>query len=121
EIGVRSVLGSLKRQVLGLFLWETAAVVSISLIVSLALISPLIRYFNAEVLTEFSVDFRWRLDYPVLIQVGLIFIALAFAAAWIPAQRLLHTPVALSLKGQTAMLPKRNALQQSLIVLQFSL
>lgn len=121
EIGVRSVLGSLKRQVLGLFLSETAFVVGFSLIVGLTLIPSLIRYFNAEVLTEFSVDFQWQLDYPVVIQVALIFILLAFAAAWIPTRRLLHTPVALSLKGQTAMLPKRNALQQSLIVLQFSL
>jgi len=121
EIGVRSVLGSLKRQVLGLFLSETAVVVGFSLIVSLSLIPPLIRYFNAEVLTEFSVDFRWHLDYPVVIQVALIFILLAFAAAWIPARRLLCTPVALSLKGQTAMLPKRNVLQHSLIVIQFSL
>jgi len=121
EIGVRSVLGSLKRQVLGLFLLETAVVVASALGISLALIPPLIRYFNTEVLTEFSVDFRWQLDYPVVIQVVLIFVLLAFVAAWIPARRLLRTPVALSLKGQTATLPKRNVLQHSLIVLQFSL
>src|SRR5690606_10463611 len=121
EMGVRSVLGSLKRQVLGMFLLETAVVVAFALGVSLALLPPLIRYFNTEVLTEFSVDFRWQLDYPVVIQVTLTFIFLAFVAAWIPAKRLLRTPVSLSLKGQMATLPRRNVLQQSLIVLQFSL
>src|SRR5690606_30927018 len=68
EIGVRSVLGSLKRQVLGLFLLETAVVVGVALGISLAMVPPLIQYFNTEVLTEFSVDFHWLQDYPVVIQ-----------------------------------------------------
>lgn len=121
EIGVRSVLGSLKRQVLGLFLLETAVVVGIALGISLAMVPPLIQYFNTEVLTEFSVDFRWLQDYPVVIQVTLIFVLLAFISAWIPAKRLLRTPVVLSLKGQAVVVPKRNVLQQGLIVLQFAL
>src|SRR5690606_437274 len=121
EIGVRSVLGSLKRQVLGLFLLETAVVVGTALAISLALVPPLIRYFNTEVLTEFSVDFRWLQDYPVVIQVALIFVLLAIVSAWIPAKRLLRTPIVLSLKGQSATAPKRNILQHGLIVLQFSL
>ena len=121
EIGVRSVLGSLKRQVLGLFLLETGVVVAVALSISLALVPPLIRYVNTEVLTEVSVDFHWQLDYPVVIQICLIFLLLALVAAWIPARRLLRTPVALSLKGQASTLPKRNMLQHGLIVLQFSL
>lgn len=121
EIGIRNVLGSLKRQVLGLFLLETGIVIALALCISLALVPPLIRYFNTAVLTEFSVDFRWRLDYPVVVQVAVIFILLAFMASWIPAKRLLRTPLALSLKGQAVALPKRNVLQQGLIVLQFSL
>ena len=121
EIGVRNVLGSLKRQVLGLFLLETAVVVAVALGVALALVPPLIGYFNAEVLTEFSVDFRWAQDYPVVVQVALIFVLLALVAAWIPARRLLRTPVAQALKGQTAAQPGRNVMQHSLIVLQFAL
>jgi putative ABC transport system permease protein len=121
EIGVRSVLGSLKRQIMNLFLFETGIVVAFALSISLALVPPLIRYFNAEVLTEFSVDFHWQLDYPVVVQVCIIFVLLALVAAWIPAMRLLRTPVVLSLKGQSSPLPKQSMLQQGLIVLQFSL
>lgn len=121
EIGVRSVLGSLKRQVIGLFLLETGVVVAFALSISLALIPPIIRYFNAKVLAEFSVDFYWQFDYPVVVQVCIIFVLLALVAAGIPAIRLLRTPVALSLKGQANAQPKQSMLQQGLIVLQFSL
>ncbi|WP_028297229.1 ABC transporter permease [Olivibacter sitiensis] len=121
EVGVRNVLGSFKRQIMALFLTETFLLVSMALAISLSLIAPLIRYFNRELLTEFSVDFIWHMDYPVVLQVCLLFILLAFISAWIPAKRLLRTPVALALKGKASNLPKRNPLQQGLIVLQFAL
>ncbi len=121
EIGVRNVLGSLKSQVMLLFMTETFLLISASLVISLALVSPLVRYFNREVLTEFSVDFIWRMDYPVVLQICLLFILLAFLATWIPARKLLRTPLSLSLKGQAQQASGNNPLQQTLIVLQFVL
>jgi len=121
EMGVRRILGSTKQHIVDLFLSETAVIASIALSISLMLAPPLIRYFNREVLTEFSVDFRWRQDFPVVLQVSLIFILLAFSAAWLPAKKLVKIPTALSLKGQITSLPKRNILQNSLIILQFTL
>jgi len=118
EIGVRKVLGSNRRKIAVQFLCETFILTSISVILSLIIVSPLIKVFQPFLANGVGLNFS-----PITgIFILTVMLVTSLLAGFYPAKILSAYPPVLTLKGgnfQTA--TGKNYFRKGLIIFQFTI
>ncbi len=120
EVGVRKVLGSLKRQLFWQFIFETGIITFLAIIASVIISSALIPYvgqlFGIEIPADIFAD--WYLA-PFIIALGIV---ITFLAGYYPGLVIAGFQPVVALKGK---LSQRNVggfnMRRTLIVAQFAL
>jgi putative ABC transport system permease protein len=121
EVGLRKVLGAMKRQLVKQFILESCIITTLAFIVAVVLALALQSSFNQIVRTELSWQSIWsslRLsDVGIL---ALVFAAGALLAGFYPAFVLSSFQPVTVLKGKFTRSAKGNFLRKSLVVFQFT-
>ncbi|HEY1054278.1 MAG TPA: ABC transporter permease [Emticicia sp.] len=119
EVGIRKVLGSIKKQLVLQFLAESILLTSLAMLFAYALIFLFLPYFNE--LANKNVSFWFFLDYKVIAALFLVSFMSGIIAGIYPAFFLSSFGIIQTLKGRLFAAGKnKNPLQSSLIVFQFS-
>lgn len=119
EIGVRKVVGALRKQLVSQFLSEALFVSLVSFILGLIIAQLVLPVFETVTEKEFSVSI---VDDPVYVIIALIVVVLAaFVAGIYPALMISRFNTVSALKGSTGNVGGKNWLQKSLVVLQFTI
>ena len=119
EVGIRKVMGSLRRQLIAQFTIETFLFTTVAVLVSFLLMALLLPAFNQ--LTEkelFTVDL---FDSRILLAALGIFIAIGGAGGLYPAIYLSSFKPATVLKGNAAGYDRNSLLRKLLVIAQFSI
>ncbi len=118
EVGIRKVLGSLKKQLVFQFLTESVLLTFFSMLCSYVLIYLLLPYFNQ--VANKDISFEFFLGYrSVLVMISLVFLAGILAGIY-PAFFLSSFNTIKVLKGSSyALGSQRKPLRSSLVVFQF--
>ena len=118
EIGIRKVLGSIRKQIVRYFLVETGLLVFISLLITIALTGMLIP--RLSFLLDAELELNLLADFQLIGFWGLLFVLIMLLAGLYPAIRLSSLPPTLALKNQFRQKWKdRISLRQGLLVTQF--
>ena len=118
EIGIRKVLGSIRRQIVRYFLVETGLLIFIALMITVALTGMLIP--RLSFLLDAELDLNMMTDFQLIGFWGLLFVLIMLLAGLYPAIRLSLLPPTLALKNQFRQKWKdRISLRQGLLVTQF--
>lgn len=117
EIGVRKVLGSLKRQLIGQFLAESILLALLAMLISLGLYE-LLRPFFIDILGK-KVASLWSLMPYALIAPVLIAMLVGLLAGLYPALVLSRIPSVESMKGKLKSVRDNILFRRSLIAIQF--
>lgn len=119
EIGVRKVVGALRKQLVAQFLSEALFVSLVSFILGLIIAQLVLPVFERVTEKEFSVSI---VDDPVYVIIALVVVVLAaFVAGIYPALLISRFNTVSALKGSTGKIGGKNWLQKSLVVLQFTI
>ena len=119
EVGVRKVLGSQRRQIIGQFTLESILFVLLSTLLALFLVACSLEWFNN--ITEKQMDL-WVLTQPAaLILLVLFVIVLGLVAGSYPAFYLSGFKPILVLKGESSKGLKGKTLRNIMVVFQFSI
>ena len=118
EIGIRKVLGSVRRQLVLQFLMESVLLTLGALLLALGLVFLLLPWFNQ--VSGKNIGFSLFIDYrAILAEAGLVFLV-AFMAGGYPAFFLSSLKILAVLRGSGASAPsRRSALRSGLVVFQF--
>ncbi len=117
EVGVRKVLGSSKKRLVGQFLAESMILSTMSAILSVVLVVLLLPYFNT--LVEKRIALRWVDPTHVLFLLGITLIS-GLLAGWYPALYLSSFRPAEVLKGNGKNLGNTSIIRKGLVVAQFA-
>lgn len=118
EIGIRKVVGSSKKQLVGQFMGESALLCLISFILALILTEALLPIFNT--LANKSLALSYLLDGKLIIELTLLFVLTSFIAGFYPALVLTRFEPTKILYNKFQ-LSGKNYLQKSLVIVQFVL
>ncbi|MGH7493749.1 MAG: ABC transporter permease, partial [bacterium] len=119
EVGVRKVLGSQRRQLVGQFLTEAILLCVLAVVLAISLAEFLLPAFNTMVAR--NLEITW-LQNPLLWIAALGFTVLIGALAGsYPAFALSAYQPVTTLKGQTTRASRKSALRNGLVVFQFAL
>ena len=117
EVGVRKVVGSDRKQLVGMFISEAIVMIFIASFVAFFLVTALLPYFN--LLAEKNLDI-WRFGVPVTLGSLILFSFLvAIISGSYPAFFLSHFRTIPALKGQLGNLSTNILFRKSLVVFQF--
>jgi len=119
EIGVRKVLGSLKRQLIGQFLAESLLLAMLAMLISLGLYE-LFRPFFSDILGK-KIGSLWALLPYALILPVLIATLVGVLAGLYPAMVLSQIPSVESMKGKLKSIKDNVLFRRSLIAVQFAI
>lgn len=117
EIGVRKVLGSQKRQLIGQFLAESILLALLAMLISLGLYQ-LLRPFFSDMLGK-EVASLWSLMPYAFIAPVLVAVLVGLLAGLYPAMVLSRVPSVESMKGKLKSVGGNIAFRRSLIAVQF--
>lgn len=118
EIGIRKVMGSIKLQIIAQFLSETMVLAFISLLISLALIRPLLLLFSDFVPAGVNFD---PLSVNNWLFTGVLLFVISVLAGTYPALVMSSYRPAITLSGRKIIHGReRFSLRKSLIVFQFA-
>lgn len=118
EVGVRKVLGSVKKQLITQFLTESVLLTIMAMILAFALIDLLLPYFNH--LIHGNVDISFFTDYRVILTMFVLSLLVGIIAGIYPAFFLSGFNTISVLKGSgTGQNSQRKLLRSGLIVFQF--
>ncbi|MFD0798919.1 ABC transporter permease [Maribacter chungangensis] len=117
EVGVRKVLGSSKKRLVGQFLTESMILSVMSAILSVVLVVLLLPYFNT--LVEKQIVLRLGNPTHILFLLGITLIS-GVLAGWYPALYLSSFRPAEVLKGTGKNLGNTSLIRQGLVVTQFT-
>jgi len=118
EVGIRKVMGSVKRQLIFQFLAESVLLTFFSMLVAYVLIFLLLPYFNQ--IANRNISFDFFLSYQSVAAMFLLSIAAGVLAGIYPAFFLSSFNTAKVLKGSSsAQSSQKKPLRRSLIVFQF--
>jgi ABC-type antimicrobial peptide transport system permease subunit len=118
ETGIRKVMGSSRTNLIMLFLSETAVMTVVAVLVSLALVNPILSAFQS--LTPKDLTFN-LFSGQTLFFLLLVTIITSFLSGFYPSWILSSYLPALTLKGQTALTGgQKGYLRKALIVFQFT-
>ncbi len=118
EIGVRKVVGSSRKQLIGQFLVESVLLSVIAFALAVLLVQLILPSFNQ--LANKSLSLSYLFDTKLLLGYFLIFVITSLLAGFYPALVLSSYSPMQTLYGRFYLLGK-NYLQKSLVVLQFGL
>lgn len=117
EVGIRKVLGSLKKQLIIQFLTESVLLTFLSMLIAFGLLFLLLPYFNQVANRE--IPFGFFINYKsILAMVSLIFIT-GIVAGIYPAFFLSSFNTIRVLKGSTSQGSQKKGLRSGLVVFQF--
>lgn len=117
EVGIRKMMGSLKKQLIIQFLTESVLLTFLSMLIAFALLFLLLPYFNQ--LSDREIPFAFFINYKsMLAMVSLIFIT-GIVAGIYPAFFLSSFNTIKVLKGSSSQGSQRKPLRSSLVVFQF--
>jgi putative ABC transport system permease protein len=118
EIGIRKVLGSVRRQLVFQFLMESVLLTLGAMLLALGLVWLLLPWFNQ--VSGKTIRFSWFMDYrAILTGVGLVFLVGLLAGAY-PSFFLSAFKILAVLRGSGASAPsRRSGLRSGLVVFQF--
>ncbi|MBS1605546.1 MAG: ABC transporter permease, partial [Bacteroidetes bacterium] len=117
EVGVRKVLGSLRRQLVGQFLFESLLINGIAVLLAFALILLCLPLFN--LLTGQELHFSLFRDPGFWVALSALFITGTFLSGLYPAFVLSSFSPISVLKGRLAKTGHGALLRQSLVIIQF--
>lgn len=117
EVGMRKVLGSSKRQLIGQFLSESVILTLIALVLSLVLVIALIPVFNNAFDLSLKADLLWTPQ--VLLGIAGILVLVGIIGGSYPAFFLSAFQPVVVLKGTFARGGSSQLLRKSLVVVQF--
>ncbi|MFC2158515.1 ABC transporter permease [Acidobacteriota bacterium] len=119
EVAVRKTVGSSRKQIIGQFLFESIMLSGLALLVALALVSVILRYFNSLVGQELKIGL---FSTPFLLP-GLILFALTIGilAGSYPALFLSSFQPVTALKGRLRTGSLNNRLRNALVIFQFTI
>ncbi len=118
EIGIRKVIGSDKRQLLGLFYSESLLQASLATIAGLLLVRILLPYFNILSGKSLSV---WQLGAPVSLVLFIAFaVLIGLLSGTYPALLLAGFRIIPAMKGQLGSQSSTILFRKSLVVFQFT-
>ena len=118
EVGIRKVLGSIKRQLIWQFLSESLLFTFFAMLIAYVLVFLLLPYFNQLANKNFDINFFLR--YQTIIAILSVSLFAGFLAGIYPAFFLSSFNTIKVLKGSSlADRPQRKPLRSSLIVFQF--
>ena len=117
EVGIRKVMGSMKKNLVIQFLSESVLLTLLSMLIAFGLLFLLLPYFNQ--LADRQIPFRFFISYQcILAMVSLMFIT-GIVAGIYPAFFLASFNTIKVLKGAASKGSQRNQLRSSLVVFQF--
>src|SRR5689334_8424878 len=117
EVGIRKVMGSVKKQLVAQFLTESVLFTFFSLLLSYVLIFFLLPYFNE--LANKNISFEFFLNYKLFLSVFLVSFLAGILAGIYPAFFLSSFNTIRVLKGASMQGSQKKPLRSSLIVFQF--
>lgn len=115
EIGVRKVMGAVKRELFTQFITESAIITFLALVIGTVLSLVLLPWFNN--LTQSTI--RMHLEWPLIVALVTVFVATTFLAGAYPAFFLANFKPVQVLKGKTPA-GKGAGLRKTLVVFQFA-
>ncbi|MEO8861575.1 MAG: ABC transporter permease [Ginsengibacter sp.] len=117
EVGIRKVLGSIKKQLIAQFLTESVLLTFFAMLCALVLIFILLPYFNQ--LANKNINFGFFLHYQsILVMLSIVFLTGILAGIY-PAFFLSSFNTIKVLKGSATQSSQKKPLRSSLIVFQF--
>ena len=119
EVGVRKVLGSQRKQLVGQFLSESVLFTLIALVLSFVLVHLLLPVFNATFEVNLGSDLLW--SKPVLLGALGIVLLTGFLGGSYPAFYLSSFEPMMVLKGSLASGTGNPALRKALVTVQFAI
>jgi putative ABC transport system permease protein len=117
EVGIRKVMGSVKKQLIVQFLTESVLFTFFSMVLSYILIFLLLPYFNQ--LANKNISFEFFLNYKLILAVFLVSFIAGILAGIYPAFFLSSFNTIRVLKGASMQGSQKKPLRSSLIVFQF--
>ncbi|HYV54719.1 MAG TPA: ABC transporter permease, partial [Chitinophagaceae bacterium] len=117
EVGIRKVMGSVKKQLIVQFLSESVLFTFFSMLLSYVLIFLLLPYFNQ--LANKNISFDFFLNYKLILAVLLVSFIAGILAGIYPAFFLSSFNTIRVLKGASMQGSQKKPLRSSLIVFQF--
>ena len=117
EVGIRKVMGSVKKQLIVQFLSESVLFTFLSMLLSYVLIFLLLPYFNQ--LANKNISFDFFLNYKLILAVLLVSFIAGILAGIYPAFFLSSFNTIRVLKGASMQGSQKKPLRSSLIVFQF--
>ena len=118
EIGVRKVVGSSRNQLIWQFLGESFLLSFFAFVLAILLVQLILPTFNQ--LANKSLSILYLFDAQLVLGYFLVFIVTSFLAGFYPAMVLSGYSPVKTLYGQMV-LPGKNYLQKSLVIVQFGL
>jgi len=117
EVGIRKVMGSVKKQLILQFLTESVLFTFFSMLLAYVLIFLLLPYFNQ--LANKNISFSFFLSYKLILTVFLVSFAAGILAGIYPAFFLSSFNTIRVLKGASMQSSQKKPLRSGLIVFQF--
>ncbi len=117
EVGIRKVLGSLKKQLIIQFLTESVLLTFLSMLVAFALLFLLLPYFNQ--LSNREIPFGFFINYKSMLAMVLLIFITGIVAGIYPAFFLSSFNTIKVLKGSASQGSQRKPLRSTLVVFQF--
>ena len=117
EVGIRKVLGSLKKQLIIQFLTESVVLTFLSMIIAFGLLFLLLPYFNE--LADRQIPFSFFISYQSILAMISLIIITGIVAGIYPSFFLSSFNTIKVLKGSSSKGSQNNLLRSSLVVFQF--
>jgi len=117
EVGIRKVMGSLKKQLIIQFLTESVLLTFLSMLIAFGLLFLLLPYFNQVANRE--IPFSFFISYQSIIAMGSLIFITGIVAGIYPAFFLFSFNTIKVLKGSASKGSQNNLLRSSLVVFQF--
>lgn len=117
EVGIRKVLGSLKKQLIIQFLTESVLLTFLAMAIAFGLLLLLLPYFNQ--VADREIPFGLFLNYKSILAIISLILITGIVAGIYPAFFLSSFNTIKVLKGSSSKGPQKNLLRSSLVVFQF--
>ncbi|MFC2156869.1 ABC transporter permease [Acidobacteriota bacterium] len=117
EVGLRKVLGAVKKNIKNQIIGESAVLILLSILIGLFLVSLFLPVFNS--LTGLSLTFSYIFQGQILMLLGVFMIAVTLMAGIYPSLVLSRFQPVVTIKTTFQSIGKRNYFRRTLVVVQF--
>jgi putative ABC transport system permease protein len=119
EVGIRKVIGAVRKNLFYQFLFESIVMSVISLILGMVIIESVLPYFNSFTLKELSIGYFsniYVLPSLILLAVTVGLVSGIYSASYLSSSKILSV-----IKGKALSGPKHDWFRSSLVIFQFSI